>query len=138
MKTWNGFEKGINLGGWLSQWDLTDREHLETFITEQDIQDIRAMGADHVRLPVDYSLIEEEDGTPKDENFIYIDRCLEWCKKAGLHVLLDLHKTAGYAFDERIVHPSLKAQLCRNGFCAYGISWQPVTENTPILLHLTC
>ena len=52
MKTWNGFEKGINLGGWLSQWDLTDREHLETFITEQDIQDIRAMGADHVRLPV--------------------------------------------------------------------------------------
>ena len=100
MKTWNGFEKGINLGGWLSQWDLTDREHLETFITEQDIQDIRAMGADHVRLPVDYSLIEEEDGTPKDENFIYIDRCLEWCKKAGLHVLLDLHKTAGYAFDE--------------------------------------
>ena len=26
MKTWNGFEKGINLGGWLSQWDLTDRE----------------------------------------------------------------------------------------------------------------
>ena len=44
MKTWNGFEKGINLGGWLSQWDLTDREHLETFITEQDIQDIRAMG----------------------------------------------------------------------------------------------
>ena len=55
MKTWNGFEKGINLGGWLSQWDLTDREHLETFITEQDIQDIRAMGADHVRLPVDYS-----------------------------------------------------------------------------------
>ena len=33
MKTWNGFEKGINLGGWLSQWDLTDREHLETFIT---------------------------------------------------------------------------------------------------------
>ena len=58
------------------------------------------MGADHVRLPVDYSLIEEEDGTPKDENFIYIDRCLEWCKKAGLHVLLDLHKTAGYAFDE--------------------------------------
>ena len=70
MKTWNGFEKGINLGGWLSQWDLTDREHLETFITEQDIQDIRAMGADHVRLPVDYSLIEEEDGTPKDENFI--------------------------------------------------------------------
>ena len=66
MKTWNGFEKGINLGGWLSQWDLTDREHLETFITEQDIQDIRAMGADHVRLPVDYSLIEEEDGTPKE------------------------------------------------------------------------
>lgn len=100
MKKWIGFEKGINLGGWLSQWDLTDKEHLETFITEADIQQIREMGADHVRLPVDYSLLEEEDGTPKDENFIYIDRCLEWCKKAGLHMILDLHKTAGYAFDE--------------------------------------
>ena len=139
MKTWNGFEKGINLGGWLSQWDLTDREHLETFITEQDIQDIRAMGADHVRLPVDYSLIEEEDGTPKDENFIYIDRCLEWCKKAGLHVLLDLHKTAGYAFDEAKDCASFfESPALQERFCAYGISWQPVTENTPILLHLTC
>ncbi len=100
MKKWNGFEKGINLGGWLSQWDLNDKEHLETFITENDMQKIRAMGADHVRLPVDYCLLEEEDGTPKDENFLYIDRCFRWCKEAGLHVILDLHKTAGYAFDE--------------------------------------
>ena len=30
MKTWNGFEKGINLGGWLSQWDYTDGENIET------------------------------------------------------------------------------------------------------------
>ena len=31
MRRFVGFEKGINLGGWLSQTELT-REHMDTFI----------------------------------------------------------------------------------------------------------
>ncbi len=99
MRKFNGFEKGINLGGWLSQCSYKE-EHLETFITENDIRVIKNMGADHVRLPVDYILLEEEDGTPCSTGFKYIDRCAGWCRQYSLNMVLDLHKTAGYAFDE--------------------------------------
>ena len=98
MKKFCGFEKGINLGGWLSQYTL-EKEHLESFITESDIQKIASLGADHVRLPVDYPLLETEDGTPIESGYDYIDRCVSWCGKYGINVILDLHRTAGYSFN---------------------------------------
>lgn len=99
MRKFEGYNHGINLGGWLSQAELT-KEHLDTFITEADIAIIKELGADHVRVPMDYSIIENEDGTDKPEGYEYIDNCVEWCKKNGLKMILDLHKTAGYIFDD--------------------------------------
>lgn len=99
MKTFDGYNHGVNLGGWLSQAELT-KEHMDIFITEADIAIIKGLGADHVRVPIDYSIIENEDGTEKPEGYVYIDNCMEWCKKNGLNMILDLHKTAGYIFDD--------------------------------------
>lgn len=99
MKKFDGFTKGVNLGGWLSQNNLTD-EHISTFIKEEDIIKIKSWGADHVRVPIDYSIIENEDGTDKPNGYEQIDNCLSWCKKHGLHMVLDLHKAAGYIFDD--------------------------------------
>ena len=99
MRTFNGYLHGVNLGGWLSQTDDTSREHYETFITEKDIGYIASLGLDHVRVPVDYMLLEEEDGTPKTDGYIYQDNCIQWCKKHGIRMILDLHKTFGYSFD---------------------------------------
>ena len=64
MKQLTGFQRGINLGGWLSQCTPT-KEHYDTFITEQDLRTIASWGLDHVRLPIDYVLVEQEDGTPR-------------------------------------------------------------------------
>ena len=36
MKRWEGFQHGINLGGWLSQCDHT-KERYDNFIKEEDI-----------------------------------------------------------------------------------------------------
>lgn len=99
MRILEGYQKGINLGGWLSQGSL-DPEHLEHFIQESDIAAIAAWGADHIRLPLDYENIEYEDGTVKEAGFSYIDRCIAWCRKYGLRLVLDLHKTYGYIFDD--------------------------------------
>lgn len=98
MKEFNGYKKGINLGGWLSQCCHTT-EHYESFIEKADIEKICSWGADHVRLPIDYDLLETEDGTPKDSGFEYIDRAVKWCGECGLNMVIDLHKTAGYSFD---------------------------------------
>lgn len=96
---WNGYRKGINLGGWLSQCSY-EKVHYDTFITEKDIEIISSWGADHVRLPIDYEVIDgiEERGT--SAGLEYIDLCLGWCKKYHLNMILDMHKVPGFSFDQ--------------------------------------
>lgn len=99
MKEFKGFTKGVNLGGWLSQCDYSE-DRLNNFITDEDIKKIASWGMDHVRIPIDYNVIQNDDGTPKAEGFGHIDRGLEMCGKYGLNTVLDLHKTVGYSFDK--------------------------------------
>ena len=69
-----GFYRGINLGGWMSQCDYSE-ERLNGFITEKDIARIASWGLDHVRLPVDYNVLENAEGTAfLDEGFDRINR----------------------------------------------------------------
>jgi aryl-phospho-beta-D-glucosidase BglC (GH1 family) len=86
---------GINLGGYLSQCEHT-KNHYESFITEQDIITIASWGFDHVRVPVDYVLLEDADGNEKKEGFEILERLTVWCEKNGLNMIIDLHKTCGY------------------------------------------
>ncbi len=105
MKKLVGFDNGINLGGWLSQCDHT-RERYETFITKDDVKRIASWGKDHVRLPIDYELLQNDDGTIKDNAFEFIDRCYSWCREFNLNILIDLHKTQGYVFDRASTYKS--------------------------------
>lgn len=98
MTKFTGFTKGVNLGGWLSQCDYK-AEHLESFITEKDFEKIASWGLDHVRIPIDYNIIQNDNGTFKESGFGYIDKALSYCKKHGLNTVFDLHKTIGYSFD---------------------------------------
>ena len=93
-----GFYRGVNLGGWFSQCDYS-RERLDHFIGEKDIDVIAGWGLDHVRIPMDYNVLEREDGSLNPEGFDRIARAVGWCRARGLKVVLDLHKTAGYSFD---------------------------------------
>lgn len=99
MKTFTGFTKGVNLGGWLSQCDYST-EHLETFITENDFKKIASWGVDHIRVPIDYNILQDSEGKIKEIGFGYIDRALAMCEKYGLNTVIDLHKTVGYSFDK--------------------------------------
>lgn len=98
MKEFTGYNRGVNLGGWLSQCEHT-HEHYETFIGEEDIKKIAGWGLDHVRVPIDYELVRNENGEDIEYGYSFIDSCLGWCEKYGLNMILDVHKTAGYSFD---------------------------------------
>lgn len=101
MRTFEGFLKGINLGGWLSQCGKNyTEEHYNSFITKEDIDLIASWGLDHVRLPVDYNVVQKEDGSFIESGFRHIDDCISWCEANGLKIVLDLHKTCGYVFDD--------------------------------------
>ena len=93
-----GFYRGINLGGWFSQCDYS-KDWLDRLITEQDFAKIAAWGLDHVRIPIDYNILENEDGSYKEDGFRRIEGALELAEKYGLHAIVDLHKTAGFSFD---------------------------------------
>lgn len=108
MKEFTGYKRGVNLGGWLSQCTHCT-ENYETFITENDIQKISQCGLDHIRLPIDYELVCSANGSFIESGFGYIDRCLAWCEKYHLNMILDIHKTAGFSFDE-------KTDLCEDFF----------------------
>ena len=99
MTEFKGYKKGVDFGGWLSQCVHT-KEHYDTFISEEDVKTAASWGIDHIRLPIDYNLLEDENGTPTDHGCGYIDNAVKWCKAAGLNIILDLHKTAGYSFDK--------------------------------------
>lgn len=98
MLIWKGYVKGVDLGGWLSQCDHTV-DRYENFIKEEDIAEVSTWGIDHLRLPVDYDLVETYEGEYKESGFGYIDRAIKWCQKYNLNLILDLHKTFGYSFD---------------------------------------
>jgi len=99
MKRFDGFQKGVNLGGWISQFKEYDYRHFDSFITEEDISDIAALGFDHVRVPVDYNVLEDEKGKVIERGFGYLENCRKWCEKHGLRMLIDLHECYGYSFD---------------------------------------
>ena len=94
-----GFSRGVNLGGWLSQCDYSP-ERLNHFIEERDLDVIAGWGLDHVRIPVDYNVLENRDGSLCEAGFDRIDRAIGWCEACGLHAVIDLHKTAGFSFDD--------------------------------------
>ncbi len=91
-------KKGVNLGGWMSQCDYS-RDRLDIFITEKDFEVIASWGADHVRLPVDYDVILNDDMSLKEEGFDRIVRAVSLAEKNGLKLVIDLHKTVGFSFD---------------------------------------
>ena len=99
MRLLEGYMHGVNLGGWLSQCDHT-KDRYDNFIVEKDFEVIKSWGLDHVRVPVDYNLVEDEEGNYKEEGFGYIQKAMDWSGKYGLNMVLDLHKTYGFSFDK--------------------------------------
>ena len=116
--------KGVNLGGWLMMEGYmfggrNTPEHefrssfekalgkpalddivttfRDTFIQEEDIKTIKSWGANCVRLPFNYRLVEFEDRTYSlnEEGLKYLDRAVKWCEKYGLYCILDLHAAPG-------------------------------------------
>ena len=93
-----GFRRGVNLGGWLSQCDYS-ADRLANFIKAEDFARIASWGLDHVRIPVDYNVLEDDNGGYDAPGWERIDFALAQCDACGLKVVIDLHKTAGFSFD---------------------------------------
>ena len=92
--------RGVNLGGWLSQCDYS-ADRLNHFINAEDFAVIASWGLDHVRIPVDYNVLEDGQGGYDAPGWERLDFALAQCEKHGLKAVIDLHKTAGFSFDHQ-------------------------------------
>ena len=75
----------------------TIEKHYSTFINEQSFADIQAAGFDHVRIPFSYWAIITFPGDPyvPKISWRYLLRGIEYARKYGLRVNLDLHAVPG-------------------------------------------
>ena len=109
MAVFTGFEHGMGIGGWLTNYkrfnvlspekysDLSigDFEHFESYITEDDIKYIASLGMDHVRVGFDQVVLEEKPGVYRECIFKKLDDFISWCEKYSLNIVLNLHKAVG-------------------------------------------
>ena len=137
MVLFEKFHKGINIGGWLSQYEFIAQQplttqnlknHFDSFITEKDIKQIAGWGFDHVRLPVSgYLLFNPDTLTLNKEPLSYIDQCISWCEKYHLNLVLDLHDLWGnvYGAMDKPMPLLTDSNLQKNFFCI----WEQLTTH---------
>lgn len=75
----------------------TIEKHYASFVTEDTFKDIQAAGLDHVRIPYSYWAVEVYDSDPYvfRTSWRYLLRAIEWARKYGIRVNLDLHALPG-------------------------------------------
>jgi len=117
--------KGINLGNWLLpegymfKFKTTNSPRLietalnqlvgedearqfwktyrDNYITREDIAFIRRSGFNSVRVPFSYRLFVSDTAAHRLEGPGYemLDRVVDWCRREGLYVILDMHGAPG-------------------------------------------
>lgn len=99
-------------------WD----RYLDHYITREDIIYIASLGYNHVRLPFNYRLLTDEDYLGRNyHGFKYFDKVIEWCREAGIYVMLDMHCApcgqTGDNIDDSYGYPFLfTSPACQNEF----------------------
>lgn len=85
------FHRGVNLTGWFQAG--SPREIQFTKFTRKDLVDIKSLGCDVIRLPINLHFMT--DGEPNytlDPLFLhFLDQVVDWCEELELHLILDNH-----------------------------------------------
>lgn len=114
--------RGVNLGGWLLMegyllggrnipegefkkrfrkiWGKRELEKFEqafrdNFIRKEDFKIISSWGANIVRVPFHYRIIEKNSFSYDRKGIFWLDKVLVWADKYNLKVILDLHAAVG-------------------------------------------
>ncbi|KAI9838903.1 MAG: hypothetical protein M1819_004111 [Sarea resinae] len=129
------FDEWSNGGGVVDEYTLCQTlgydaaysllsEHWNSWITQDDFNEIAAAGLNHVRIPIGYWAFTLLEGDPYVQGQLNVlDQAIGWAAGAGLKVIIDLHGAPG----------------SQNGFDNSGrygpILWQ-TGDNVPVTLNV--
>lgn len=85
------FTKGVNFTIWLEYADANNVN--EDFFTKKDFENVKSLGCDVVRLPIQFErFCSEEDGYKIPQVLLNIlDRVASWAEELKLYVIFDFH-----------------------------------------------
>lgn len=85
------FQKGVNLSGWFQAPSV--RQVQFTKYTEQDFDNIKQLGCDVIRLPINLHAMTSgaPDYVPDPLFLDMMDQVVTWCEDRSLHLILDNH-----------------------------------------------
>ena len=92
---------GVNVSHWLSQSQKRGEER-KNYIVKADFDTIKAMGFDHVRIPVDEIQLWNDDGGQEPEAFELLHNAIGWAFDTDLKVIVDLHIIRSHYFNAEI------------------------------------
>ncbi len=101
------------------------KQFKDNYVTREDIRFIKRTGANTIRLPFHYKLFTDEDYmglTAAQDGFARVDSLVEWCREAGLYLILDMHDAPGGQtgdnIDDSYGYPWLfESEECQQQFC---------------------
>ena len=87
---------GINLSEWLEKNETLGEK--EFAVTTADIDSLKAYGFDHVRIPISEEVLFDEVLNVRPEIYGLLRNRIDYCKKVGLKVIVDLHASRLFSF----------------------------------------
>lgn len=90
-KTQVPFHRGVNLTSWLQVGSA--RQIQFTMFTKQDLVNIKSLGCDVIRLPINLHFMTggAPDYTVDPLFFHFLDQIVAWCEGLEIHLILDNH-----------------------------------------------
>jgi len=87
----NPFNKGVNLTGWFAAPNA--RSIVFTKFTKKDFQNIKSLGCDVVRLPIELHHMTSgaPDYTVDPIFYSYLDQVIDWTEELQLNLIIDNH-----------------------------------------------
>ncbi len=93
--------RGLNISHWLSQSKVRGDERAAYF-TEKDIIAAKAVGFDHIRIPIDEVQMWDENGKKEEAAFALLHLALGWLEKHDMKALVDLHIIRSHYFNDEL------------------------------------
>lgn len=89
-------QRGINLSGWFAESNNYSIQQLRAYTTPSDLEHIRQLGFDHVRIPIDPTIFRCEGAWESCERIQMLDQVIKKALSLDLAVIVDFHADPQY------------------------------------------